>query len=300
MIPNYQKFMLPVLRILGDGKDRTPKDCIEKMCQHFGFSEEEKVQMLPSGRQSIVHNRTQWAIFYMKKAGLTETPKRGIYRITNEGKRVLTLGLTELSTKYLQTNYPVFAEFYHPKTKAEASEPNEEIEDADTKTPDERMGDAFKAINDQLAEGLLDKILKQSPQYFETLVVSLLEKMGYGNGRITPYTNDEGIDGVINEDKLGLDKIYIQAKKWDKGNPVGAPEVQKFIGALSSHGGTKGVFITTATFSKKALELSPSNIKLVLIDGLQLANLMIQYNLGVSTYHVYEMKKIDNDFFDEV
>lgn len=157
----------------------------------------------------------------------------------------------------------------------------------------------LKKVNSQLADDLLNQILLMSPKAFELLVVKLLEAMGYGDGTITQYTNDDGIDGVINEDKLGLDKIFLQAKRWKADETVGAPEVQKFIGAIISHGGTKGVFVTTSKFSKKANELSTASIKFILIDGQRLANLMIQYNLGVSTSQVYAIKKVDTDFFND-
>ncbi len=251
-------------------------------------------QLLPSGSEGIVKNRTNWALTYLKKSGLAYSEKRGIFQITKSGKELLKNPPNTITPKYLAEHYPTFKDFA-TSSPTPASQPTTPIE----LTPIDELDSAFKKINSQLADDLLNQILLMSPKAFELLVVKLLEAMGYGDGTITQYTNDDGIDGVINEDKLGLDKIFLQAKRWKTDETVGAPEVQKFIGAIISHGGTKGVFVTTSKFSKKAYELSTASIKFILIDGQRLANLMIQYNLGVSTSQVYAIKKVDTDFFND-
>lgn len=294
MIPEFKQFILPVLQFLGDGKSHTIKECTNNIQQIFSLSNEEMEQLLPSGSEGIVKNRTNWALTYLKKAGLVFSEKRGIFQITKTGEELLKNPPNPITPKYLADHYPTFKDFA-TSSPTPASQPTTPIE----LTPIDELDSAFKKINSQLADDLLNQILLMSPKAFELLVVKLLESMGYGDGTITQYTNDDGIDGVINEDKLGLDKIFLQAKRWKTDETVGAPEVQKFIGAIISHGGTKGVFVTTSKFSKKAYELSTASIKFILIDGQRLANLMIQYNLGVSTSQVYAIKKVDTDFFND-
>ena len=294
MIPEFKQFILPVLQFLGDGKSHTIKECTNNIQQKFSLSNEEMEQLLPSGSEGIVKNRTNWALTYLKKSGLAHSEKRGIFQITKPGEDLLKNPPNPITPKYLAEHYPSFKEFA-TSSPIPASQPTTPIE----LTPIDELDSAFKKINSQLADDLLNQILLMSPKAFELLVVKLLEAMGYGDGTITPYTNDDGIDGVINEDKLGLDKIFLQAKRWKTDETVGAPEEQKFIGAIISHGGTKGVFVTTSKFSKKAYELSTASIKFILIDGQRLANLMIQYNLGVSTSQVYAIKKVDTDFFND-
>ncbi len=294
MIPEFKQFILPVLRFLGDGKSHTIKECTNNIQQIFSLSDEEMEQLLPSGSEGVVKNRTNWALTYLKKSGLAYSEKRGIFQITRTGEDLLKNPPNPITPKYLAEHYPSFKNFAAPNTTS-ASQPTTPMD----LTPIDEMDNAYKKVNSQLADDLLNQILLMSPKAFEILVVKLLEAMGYGDGTITPYTNDEGIDGVINEDKLGLDKIFLQAKKWKSDETVGAPEVQKFIGAILSHGGTKGVFVTTSKFSKKAYDLSAASIKFILIDGQRMANLMIQYNLGVSTTQVYAIKKVDTDFFTD-
>ena len=294
MIPEFKQFILPVLRFLGDGKSHTIKECTNNIQQIFSLSDEEMEQLLPSGSEGVVKNRTNWALTYLKKSGLAYSEKRGIFQITRTGEDLLKNPPNPITPKYLAEHYPSFKNFAASNTTS-ASQPTTPID----LTPIDEMDNAYKKVNSQLADDLLNQILLMSPKAFEILVVKLLEAMGYGDGTITPYTNDDGIDGVINEDKLGLDKIFLQAKRWKPDETVGAPEVQKFIGAILSHGGTKGVFVTTSKFSKKAYDLSAASIKFILIDGQRMANLMIQYNLGVSTTQVYAIKKVDTDFFTD-
>ena len=250
--------------------------------------------MLPSGSEGMVRNRTNWALTYLKKAGLAYSEKRGIFQITKSGEELLKNPPNPITPKYLAEHYPSFKDFA-TSNPTPASQPTTPMD----LTPIDELNSAFQKVNAQLADDLLNQIMSMSWKAFERLVVKLLEAMGYGDGTITSYSNDDGIDGVINEDKLGLDKIFLQAKHWDSSVVVGSPDVQKFIGAILSHGGTKGVFVTTSKFSKKAYELSTANIKIILIDGQRLSNLMIQYNLGVSTSQVYAIKKVDTDFFND-
>ena len=294
MIPEFKQFILPVLQFLNDGKDHTVKECTEHIQHVFSLTGEDMEQLLPSGTVGVVKNRTQWALTYLKKAGLTLSEKRGVFQISETGKKLLENPPTVITQKYLVDHYPSFKEFAtsNPTPTAQPTTPID-------LTPIDELVIAFKKVNSQLADDLLNQVMSMSWKAFELLVVKLLESMGYGDGTITSYTNDDGIDGVINEDKLGLDKIYLQAKHWKPSVAVGAPEVQSFIGAIISHGGTKGVFVTTSKFSKNAYDLSTGSIKLILIDGQRLANLMIQYNLGVSTSQVYAIKKIDTDFFSD-
>lgn len=294
MIPEFKQFILPVLQYLNDGKSHTVKECTEHIQQVFSLKEEDIEQLLPSGTVGVVRNRTQWALTYLKKAGLAHSEKRGLFQITKSGEELLKNPPNPITPKYLAEHYPSFKDFA-TSNPTPISQPTTTID----LTPVDELDIAFKKINSQLADDLLNQILQMSPKAFELLVVKLLEAMGYGDGTITAYTNDDGIDGVINEDKLGLDKIFLQAKRWKTDETVGAPEVQKFIGAIISHGGTKGVFVTTSKFSKKAYELSTASIKFILIDGQRLANLMIQYDLGVSTSFVYAVKKVDTDFFSD-
>ena len=294
MIPEFKQFILPVLQSLKNGKIHTVNECSNNIQQTFSLTEEDMEQLLPSGTVGVVKNRTQWALTYLKRAGLASSEKRGEYHISPEGEKLLKNPPTIITQKFLIENYPSFKEF----ALGGASE-TPQISKPTEQTPIDELNSAFQKVNAQLADDLLNQIMSMSWKAFERLVVKLLEAMGYGDGTITSYSNDDGIDGVINEDKLGLDKIFLQAKHWDSSVVVGSPDVQKFIGAILSHGGTKGVFVTTSKFSKKAYELSTANIKIILIDGQRLSNLMIQYNLGVSTSQVYAIKKVDTDFFND-
>lgn len=305
MVPNFDHFMRPFLEHLADGKDHTLTDCVAYMQKYFNLSQDDITETIPSGTETKIHNRTNWAMTYLKKAGLTDSNKRGIYHITEKGRELVNTGNLPdvISTKYLKDisqDFKIFSEGNsthsdHDKTPQQVAVPSGNL---DSETPEDRMQHAFDEINSQLADELLQKVLETNPKYFEHIVVELLERMGYGDGTITQYVSDEGIDGIINEDKLGLDKIYIQAKRWARGETVGSPAIREFIGAVSSHGGSKGVFITTSSFAKKASEVKDPHVKLILIDGEHLAKLMIQYNLGVSVKKTYEVKRIDNDYFE--
>lgn len=303
MIPNYQECMLPFLQLISDGQIHIFKDCVEKLSLVLNLSEEEKSELLPSGKQTIIANRISWARFYLEKAGLVKVVSRGKYQITQEGHNLLSEHPISINNDLL-SRYDKFREFIQYKSTKE-NNIKDGCKSSDTQlhyseqTPEEILDNIYNQLQSNLAEELLDKIRQQSPQFFERLVIALLEKMGYGAGKITGRTGDGGIDGIIDEDKLGLDVIHIQAKRWQTDHNVGRPELQGFVGALAGQSGRKGVFITTSSFTREAKEYNPSNVKIVKIDGRRLANLMITYNLGVSTAVVYAIKKVDTDFFEE-
>lgn len=303
MIPNYQVLMLPLLKAVKDQKEYKLNDIVDILANEFKLSEEERKELLPSGQSFLFGNRVGWARTYLKKAGLLDSPKRGYLIITQRGLDVLKQKPKEVNVALLQ-QFSEFLEFQSSKRDDNITE-NTIVQSESIQTPEEILENSYQDIRKSLAQELLDKITKLSPSFFERLVVELLVKMGYGGsmkdaGRAIGKSGDEGIDGTIKEDKLGLDIIYIQAKRWQPGNVVGRPEIHKFVGALAGQGAKKGIFITTSTFTKDALEFVPRNeTKIVLIDGYLLAQLMIDYNLGVATQQVYEIKKIDSDYFEE-
>lgn len=304
-IPDYQTIMLPLLRQLSDGKNHPLKELVATLGQEFRLSEEEMNELLSSGQAFVFANRVGWARTYMKKAGLVEYPARGVVAITARGLDILKSKPTRIDNNLLK-QFPEFLEFQNLKYDRveEVSAVASSLEEK--QTPEETIDEAYLSIRQSLAQELLDTVCSMSPAFFERLVVELLVRLGYGGsikdaGRAMGKTGDEGIDGIIKEDKLGLDIIYIQAKRWQAGNTVGRPELQKFVGALAGQGAKKGIFITTSSFTKDALGYAPKNeTKIVLIDGVQLAQLMIDHNLGVSLQRTYEIKRLDNDYFEGV
>ncbi|QKZ14526.1 restriction endonuclease [Spirosoma sp. KUDC1026] len=306
-IPDYQSAMLPLLKLVADGREYKFNDLVETLSSQYKLTEEEKSELLPSGQTFLFGNRIGWARTYLKKAGLLDSPKRAMVIITERGKQVLKQKPTEINVKFLK-QFPEFVEFQTPKKEEVAVDLTASLTDENIQqTPEETLDSAYERIRKTLAQDLLNKVISLPPAFFEKLVVELLVKMGYGGsiqdaGRalVTGKSGDEGIDGTIKEDKLGLDVIYIQAKRWAPGNVVGRPELHKFVGALAGQGAKKGVFITTSNFSREALEYVPRNeTKIALIDGEQLAQLMIDYNLGVTLQQTYEIKRMDNDYFGE-
>lgn len=300
-VPDYQSIMLPLLKQVGDNKEHKISDIIDILADHFKLNQDDRRELLPSGKQSIFNNRVAWAKTYLKKAGLIDSPKRASIIITTRGQDVLKQKHDRIDVKFLK-QYPEFLVFQNLRS----SEENEvDTEETITKTPEETLETAYQRIRKSLGEEILNKVIEQKPDFFEKLVVELLVRMGYGGsikdaGKAIGKSNDEGIDGTIKEDKLGLDIIYIQAKRWKPGTTVGRPEIHKFVGALAGQGAKKGIFITTSSFSKEAIEYQPKNeTKVVLIDGSQLAQLMIDYNLGVAPVNSYDIKRIDNDYFEE-
>lgn len=304
MIPDYQSLMLPLLKQVSDKQEHKYRDLIENLAVEFEITDEERKELLASGNQAIFDNRVGWAKTYLKKAGLLDSPKRATFTITQAGLDTLRKNLDRIDAKYLR-QFPSFLEFQNASRNENESDGEVIIVEANEQTPEENLDKAYQRIRKSLASELLNKVVELSPTFFERLVVELLVKMGYGGsmkdaGKAIGKSGDEGIDGTIKEDKLGLDIIYIQAKRWKPGNVVGRPELHKFVGALAGQGAKKGIFITTSNFTKEALEYTPKNeTKIVLIDGEQLAQLMIDYNLGCTTQQIYELKKIDSDYFGE-
>ncbi|MDN3600208.1 restriction endonuclease [Mucilaginibacter myungsuensis] len=297
--------MLPLLNLLANKQAYLLKDLIEPLARHFNLTDDDLNELLPSGQGFLFANRIAWAKTYLKKAGLLESPKRGIVVLTARGESVLKEKPVKIDNALLR-RFQEFIDFQtYKKDGAENTTVTEANSDIDEETPEERIETSYQTIRRSLALELLDTVRRSSPMFFERLVVELLVKMGYGGsikdaGNAIGKTGDEGIDGTIKEDKLGLDIIYIQAKRWQAGNVVGRPELHKFVGALAGQGAKKGVFITTSTFTKEALGYTPRNeTKIVLIDGEQLAQLMIDYNLGVAAQRVYEVKRLDSDYFEE-
>ena len=303
MIPDYQSIMLPLLRLISDSKEHKMRDVTDKLAEQLNVTEDERKELLPSGAAPVFYNRTAWAKTYLKKAGLIDSPKQGIIVISKRGIEVLRRNPSKIDVKFLK-QFSEFVEFQTTKGE-ERPEAVDQNEDISTETPEEALETAYQKIRKSLAQDLLNKVITLSPAFFERLVVELLVKMGYGGsikdaGRAIGKSGDEGIDGTIKEDKLGLDIIYIQAKRWQPGNTVGRPELQKFVGALAGQGAKKGIFITTSSFTRDALDYAPRNeTKIVLIDGHQLAQYMIDYNLGVTSLNNYEVKRMDSDYFGE-
>ncbi len=299
-VPEFQSIMLPLLKLLKDGQERTVGGAIDPLAETLKLSEEDKKEILPSGKQKRFNNRVAWAKAYLGMAGLVETPTRGKYKITQRGLDVLKQNPERIDRKFLE-KFSEFQEF-QKRTKRKTSS-NEEIGKVDSENPEETLGNAYQELRDNLARDLLDKVKQSPPDFFERLVVDLLVKMGYGGsiqdaGRAIGRSGDEGIDGVIKEDRLGLDVIYIQAKRWEA--TVGRPEIQKFAGALQGQSAKKGIFITTSNFSREARGfVDKIEVKIVLIDGEQLAEFMIDHNVGVSPFVSYDVKKIDWDYFEE-
>jgi restriction system protein len=304
MIPDYQSLMLPLLKLVSDRQEHKYRDLIENLATEFQVTDEERKELLASGNQAIFDNRVGWAKTYLKKAGLLDSPKRATFVITQIGLDTLKKNLDRVDAKYLR-QFPAFLEFQNASRNDNETEEETTVIAVSEQTPEENLDKAYQRIRRSLASELLQNVVDLSPTFFERLVVELLVKMGYGGsikdaGKAIGKSGDEGIDGTIKEDKLGLDIIYIQAKRWRPGNVVGRPELHKFVGALAGQGAKKGIFITTSNFTKEALDYTPKNeTKIVLIDGEQLAQLMIDYNLGCTTHQTYELKKIDSDYFGE-
>ena len=297
MIPKYYEMHKPFLELIRDGQLHSLKDLKVKMATHFNLGEVALAELLPSGRQTVFVNRIGWARTYLKKAGLIDSPARAMFIITQQGLDVLKDDPAVIDNEYLM-RFESFKEFQNitpVETQVGA------IATVGNDTPDDTFEESFKQINESLADDLLAEVVKLSPISFEQMVIDLLSKMGYGAfenaGKTTAITGDEGIDGIIMEDKLGFDLIYIQAKKWDLESTVGRPDVQNFVGAISGKGG-KGLFVTTAKFSKQAIEYAKHQ-HIILIDGQKLAKLMIDHNFGVSVKKTFEIKVIDTDVFNE-
>lgn len=299
-VPKFFEFFEAFLRAINDGELHTAKEVRNTIATAMELSEEDLSELLPSGTQRTFDNRVAWARTYLDKAGLVETPQRGKYRITEQGKNALASG-DVIDLTYLEKSKE-FKEFHTATTQS----PNTETPEEKNESPFELLEASYKQVTATLASQLMDEVMKLTPVEFERLVVKLLLKMGYGSGideagMVTQASNDGGIDGIIKEDQLGFSHIYIQAKQWAVDQTVGKPEIQKFVGALQGQQAQKGLFITTAKFSSGAIQYAGNllGIKVVLVDGNALTKLMIKHNVGVSLEQTYEIKKIDSDFFAE-
>ena len=299
MIPDYQTIMLPLLKLCADGKEHSLREATEKLAIEFKLDQNERGQRLPSGQQTVFGNRVGWARTYIKKAGLLDTTRRAFFKTSIRGQEVLTSKPPRIDGKFLSqfAEFKAFKALRHEKTEVE-NEAQPEL-----KTPEESLENAYEDLRSNLASEILQRLKSSQPSRFEKTVVELIVRMGYGGslrdaGQAIGKSGDEGIDGIIKEDRLGLDVIYIQAKRWE--NTVSRPEIQKFAGALQGQRAKKGIFITTSDFTKEAMEYAARiDTKIILIDGEQLAQLMIDYNIGATPDKTYEIKRIDSDYFEE-
>ncbi len=300
-IPDFQSIMLPLLQQFSDEKEHSIQELLGKLAQTLSLSVQEVNELLPSGKQTAFYNRVGWARTYLTKSALLEMPRRSYYKITARGKDVLKSNPPRIDMKYLE-RFPEYVEFREKEgTRKRPQGTGDDVEERESRTPEETLEYAYQDIRDNLAQELLVLVKKSPPVFFERLVVELLVNMGYGGSRrdaarAVGQTGDEGIDGIIDEDRLGLDTIYIQAKRWEP--PVGRPEIQKFVGALMGKRARKGIFITTSTFTADAVSyVSNIDFKVILIDGKRLAEFMIDYNVGVTESMSYQLKRIDSDYF---
>lgn len=298
-IPNYQTVMLPLLKFASDQKEHSIRDAIEHITNLFELTDLERNELLPSGQQAVIDNRVGWARTYLKKAGLLQSTKRSYFQISELGLSVISDNPKDINVKFLE-KFPSFIEF---RKRKDTEQGFEELEDSSTQTPQELIEDNYQKMRKDLSQELIEQVKICSPRFFEKLVVELLLKMGYGGslkdaGKAIGKSGDNGIDGIIKEDKLGLDFIYIQAKRW--ANSVGAPHIREFVGSLAGQNANKGVFITISEFTKEAQEfVNKIPQKVILVDGETLAQFMIDNDVGVSSLICYEIKKVDSDYFIE-
>ena len=304
MIPKYEEIMLPFLKYLADGKEHGLSETHDALAEQFKLNDDELRELLPSGRQPVFRNRVGWARTYLKKAGLVTSPKRAHFRISDNGLSLLKENPNEITSKFL-TRYDDFVEFQSIKKdkKDNGSLLQPHLVDNADQTPEESLEYAYQKLHSELSKEVLDIVKSCSPAFFEKIVIDLLITMGYGGsrkdaGQAMGKSGDGGIDGIINEDKLGLDVIYLQAKRWDNAVPV--KEIRDFTGALASKKAKKGIFITTSSFPNSVYEfVGQVEYKIILIDGERLANLMIEHSIGLSTVNTYHVKTIDSDYFEE-
>lgn len=300
-VPDFQSLMLPLLKVAADGKEHSLAETRPLLAAEFNLSVADQEELLPSGRQPRFGNRVAWAKVYLQQAGLLLSPRRGWFQISDLGRELLEAPPERIDIKFLG-QYPQFVEFRRRRGDV-GEEPATTDTEAELETPEEALEAAHVKMKASLASELLGRVKAGSPAFFEQMVVELLLRMGYGGsrtdaGQVVGKSGDEGIDGTISEDRLGLDIVYLQAKKWD--GTVGRPEVQKFVGALHGRRARKGVLITTGTFSTDATSyVEQIEPKVVLIDGRRLAELMIDFEVGVSTTTTYHVKRVDSDYFDE-
>lgn len=291
-VPKYSKMYKSFLRALEDKKEHAYIDVKNQVISDFNLTDDDIAELLPSGKQSVFSNRIGWCRTYLKKAGLIDSPSRAHFIITDEGKRILDT-VDEITDDTLR-QFPSFVEF--AGSGSEAKDAIAKDEDDKDETPQETLERVHSELNKVLRDELLTKIHDNSPEFFERLIIELMEKMGYGTGKVTQLSRDEGIDGIVYQDKLGFDVIYIQAKRYDLEKKVGRPALQQFNGAVPDGG--KGMFVTTGGFSAEAIKYA-NDKHIILIDGQRLAQLMIDHEFGVSTEYIYKVKKIDTDLFEE-
>ncbi len=298
-IPDYQTLMLPLLKLANTGEIKNA-DAIEAMCDQFNLTEDERKELLPSKTQTVIRNRFHWSAFTLKRAGLLVSPKRGCFTITSRGKEVLMQGIDKITVKFLMQ----FKEYEEWILRSRGINQNpDKDKEPETATPEEKIDAYLEQFENDLADDLLKRIMEREPDFFEELVVKLLVAMGYGGsvdnpGKAIGRTGDGGVDGVIDQDVLGLDRIYIQAKRYCQGNNVGAGAIRDFFGSLDNKKATKGLFVTTSDFTEDAKQTAAALSKrIVLIDGHQLTKLMIRYNVGCRIEKTLYIKKIDEDFF---
>jgi restriction system protein len=297
-IPDYQAIMLPILKFAEDRQEHSLRETVNVLSNQFNLTEDEKNELLPSGGEGRFYNRVSWARTYLKKAGLLNYPRRGFFIITSRGLELLSNSPHDINASYLR-KYNEFVQFIEIKNDSNLKN----IEETTSETPEEILESAHQKLQRDLSGEILENISKCSPYFFEQLVVDLVVSMGYGGsrkeaGQAVGGSGDEGIDGIIKEDRLGLDIIYLQAKRWE--NIVGRPEIQKFAGALLGQNAKKGIFITTSSFTQGAIDyVTRIDSKIILVDGGRLTELMIEHNVGVTPVARYEIKKIDSDYFIE-
>ena len=303
-LPDYQTLMRPLLQLAADGQEHKLRDTVCTLADQYGLTEAERSAILPSGTQSVFGNRVGWARSYLKQAGMLHSPRRGYFVITERGQQLLKANPVSICIATLEA-FPEFQDFKSRRRPTKTD--NGRILDMDADvifddTPEDILASAYRLISRNLEQDVLETVKEASPTFFEKLVVDLLVKMGYGGnrqdaGRAIGKSGDGGIDGIINEDRLGLEVIYLQAKRWEA--TVGRPDIQKFAGALQGQRAKKGVFITTSGFSREAKEYASFiDTRIILIDGEKLAALMVEYNVGVSVVEQYEVKKVDTDYFE--
>jgi restriction system protein len=298
-IPNYQTVMLPLLKLVAKYGQIKMSDVTQLIADEFRLTEEERRELLPSGKQPIIQNRVAWARTYLKKAGLLDSPQRGVIEISDRGKKVLSENPKMIDVIFLR-QFPDFLDF---RNSSHQEDEASSIVNLSQGTPEEILEESYSQLKSQLFAEMIEKIKSCSPRFFEILVVDTIVKMGYGGslkdaGRAIGQSGDEGIDGIINEDRLGLDVIYLQAKRWE-GN-ISRPEIQKFAGALQGKRAKKGIFMTTSDFTSEAREfVKQIDAKIILISGKRLAELMWEYGIGLNTTTTYEIKKLDLDYFSE-
>ncbi len=310
-IPDFQNIMLPLLTSVSGGEEHHIQKIISDLAESFDLNKQDRSQLLPSGKEPVFNNRVRWAGFHLNKAQLLSKPQRGYLEITARGFSVLKEGPSKIDLKFLK-QYPEYVAFTEASGKTTSTNSTDVVEEAAThsdasteiQTPEEAIGSAYETVRNTLAAELLEQIKSCSPAFFEQLVVDLLVRMGYGGtradaGEVIGKSGDGGIDGTIKEDRLGLDVLYLQAKRWE--NTIGRPEIQQFAGALQGQKARRGIFITTSDFSKAAADYARSiESSIVLVDGRMLAELMMDHDVGVTLETSYEVKRIDSDYFDEI